>query len=170
MQELLTKFSLNDIILYGIILIGAIKKLIDFIKWCQEKYNEKFNKDYIKKNKEFNVEQQFKNCAIQHQEVVEAQEKLYQKIDNLTHHASKSITDIEEKINILTSSTMHDIKGWIVEKHHKLIRKGWVDDFTMDTLEKRYNDYKIMGGNSYIEGLMNEIRALPHTPPTNGEA
>jgi hypothetical protein len=45
------------------------------------------------------------------------------------------------------------------------MKKAWVDDFTMDTIEKRFADYLAEDGNSYVEGLVNELRALPHIPP-----
>ena len=87
------------------------------------------------------------------------------KIDGLTEEFNTRMDGMEGQLKILTDSDMHDIKGWIVEKHHTLIKKGWVDDFTMDTIEKRYSDYKKEGGNTYVHTLVEELRTLPHTPP-----
>ena len=39
--------------------------------------------------------------------------------------------------------------------------KGYIDDFSMDAIEKRYDHYKAEGGNSYISDLMHDLRKLP---------
>ena len=42
---------------------------------------------------------------------------------------------------------------------------GWIDDFSLDCLERRYQHYADEGGNSFIEGFMEELRALPKQDP-----
>ena len=92
---------------------------------------------------------------------------LENKIDSFVNDVRHKVNKIENQLTRLTESDKHDIKGWIVEKHHYLIKKGWVDDFTMDTLERRYSDYVAEDGNSYVERLMEDLRSLPHFPPEN---
>lgn len=36
-----------------------------------------------------------------------------------------------------------------------------IDDLNLQSLERRYLYYKAAGGNSFIDGLMEEIRSLP---------
>jgi len=165
MLELLSAFSVDQIIVYTIMLIFAIKGGVDLFLWAKDLYQKKFNKDHAKLNKQEVLEQHYANCKKQHIESIQRYETLSSKIDLLTETMSTKVDKIEAQLKQLTDSDMHDIKGWIVEKHHKLMKQGWVDDFTMDTLEKRYSDYTLEGGNSYISGLMNELRALPHFPP-----
>ncbi len=160
MIELLSKFSVEQIIIYAVMLAFAVKGTIDFLDWIRIQYKKKFDKDYAEKEKD--------------KSLITIEEK----IDNLTNLTNQRLDTIEErmdgfedradafedKLAQLTKSNMHDIKGWIVDKHHLLTKRNWVDDFTMDILEKRYQDYVKEGGNSYVEGLMNEIRELPHFP------
>lgn len=69
---------------------------------------------------------------------------------------------MEDRLDALTLSDMHDIKGWIVDQYHKFyVEKGWIDAFSADTIEHRYADYKKEGGNSYIDKLMERLRTLP---------
>ena len=157
-ETLLTEYSLREIIIGLIILIISMKGSFDFFDWVKLKYKEKFDKDYNQKKKEDLTEEHY-------QELIEMEKK----IDKLTETVNTRMDNIEESIKRLTDSDMHDIKSWIVEKHHRLMEQKWVDDFTMDTIEKRYHDYKIEGGNSYIKGLVDEIRTLPHTPVDKGE-
>lgn len=165
MLELLSTFSVDQIVVYTIMLILAIKGGVDLIVWAKGLYQKKFNKDHSKLNKQEMLEQHYENCKEQQIESIKKYETLSSKIDSLTETMNTKADKIEAQLKQLTESDMHDIKGWIVEKHHSLITQEWVDDFTMDTLEKRYADYVAEDGNSYVESLMTELRALPHCPP-----
>jgi len=167
--DLIEQYSLQNIVIYTIMFIIAMKGSFDFFDWVKLKYKEKFDKDYNRRMNENLTKEHYESCQKRFQESVDAYNNMEKKIDTLTETINTRFNKIEDSIQRLTESDMHDIKGWIVERHHKLMAQGWVDDFTMDTLEKRFSDYKIEGGNSYIEGLMNEIRALPHTPINKGE-
>jgi hypothetical protein len=159
MEELLQTLSIQEICLYLVMTCVAIKGIVDFIDWVKEKYNSKFNKDYDMVEREKRMSGRCNELMEQHEYTIELCKNLGESISAL----EKTMADIRDQLDQLTVSDMHDIKGWIVEKHHTLMKQQCVDDFTMDILEKRFSDYKAEKGNSYIEGLMNEIRALPHT-------
>ena len=165
MMDFFTQYTLNQIILYTIMLGIAIKAGIEFFDWCKEKYEKKFNKDHIALNKQSDLEKYYVICQKQYEESNAHYQKLEEKIDDFSNTVKDKVNKIEAQLTQLTESDMHDIKGWIVEKHHVLVKKGWVDDFTMDTLERRFSDYVAEDGNSYIAGLMSELRALPHVSP-----
>jgi hypothetical protein len=153
-MDLLSTFSIQQIITFCILGALSFKGIIEFLKWGKGLYDEKFNKDYKKIKQEEDMTS-----------LLGKYDNLEQKIDYLTTQMSIRVDKIENQLNLLTQSDMNDIKGWIVEKHHNLIKQGWVDDFTMDTLERRYSDYKAEEGNSYVKTLMTELRALPKFPP-----
>ena len=169
MLEFFTRYSINDIIIFIILLAIAIKAINDFIDWGKEKYEKKFNKDHQALNKQtaqqLELEKYSAMCQKQNEESKIYYQNLENKIDTFIDTVKTKVNNIEAQLARLTESDKHDIKGWIVEKHHYLLKKGWVDDFTMDTLERRYSDYVAEDGNSYIAGLMSELRALPHFPP-----
>jgi hypothetical protein len=165
MLEILSAFSVHQIIVYTIMLALAIKGGVDFFGWVKDKYESKFNKDYKAKKGEEMLEEHYDKCKLQHLESVARYEGLNKKIDDLTENINQKVGNIEAQIAQLVDSDRNDIKSWIVEKHHELMKKAWVDDFTMDTIEKRFADYLAEDGNSYVEGLVNELRALPHIPP-----
>jgi hypothetical protein len=41
----------------------------------------------------------------------------------------------------------------------------WIDDFSLNCLEKRYEHYLAEKGNSFVHNLMDDLRALPKKPP-----
>jgi len=169
MLQLLAEFSIQQILIYTVILGLAIKGLIDFSSWGYKQYQKRFHRDYEALNTQEKLEKHYMSCKEQHTETLNLYKGLETKIDNLTENINTRIDVMEDQLIQLTESDMHDIKGWIVEKHHQYIKKGWIDDFTMDILEKRFADYKKEGGNSYVGGLMEELRALPHTIPEGEE-
>jgi hypothetical protein len=165
MLEILSAFSVYQIIVYTVMLALTIKGGVDFFGWVKEKYQAKFNKDYNKKKDEETLHGHYEKCINQYSESIKCYNALNDKIDVFAENINQKVGNIEAQVAQLVDSDRNDIKSWIVEKHHELIKKGWVDDFTMDIIERRFADYVAEGGNSYIKGLVNELRTLPHIPP-----
>jgi hypothetical protein len=161
MLELLSTFSVEQIILYTVMLSFALKGGVEFFKWCKNLYQEKFDKDYEKRSQEELLAKYYEECSAQNKESKERYETLEKKIDCLTESLALQINKIEGQLNLLSSSSRNDIKAWIVATHHSCIEEGCIDDFTKDLVEKRYQDYVNLGGNSYVESLVEEIRKLP---------
>lgn len=82
--------------------------------------------------------------------------------------ATDEILDkLSTKIDMLIDSDKDAIKSFITEKHHHYCYKvGYIDDFSLDCIEKRFKHYSDQGGNSFIENFMKELRALPIRQPT----
>lgn len=105
--------------------------------------------------------QKNRNLTDDLKKIQESLELLHNKVDKQDEH----LNDIDVKIRDLTDSDMHDIKSWIVDKYHIFFEEqGWIDAFNADTIDKRYEDYKKEGGNSYIDTLMERLHSLPMDP------
>ena len=155
MEELLSKYSLSDIIIFLIILVLAIKEALSLKDWFKEKFNKYTRKEYNNKKEK---------------------EKLQENIDDLNKfYNEKEIVDkgfekINRQLEMLIESDREAIKSYITEQHHLFVyEKGWVDDYSLDCLEKRYAIYEKENGNTFVLGLMNEIRSLPKIPPNGTE-
>lgn len=154
MAELLSQYTIPQIILFIAALIFIVKGVQDTIDFFKNKYNQKFNKDYDTKTKEVRLEEFYEMAGEQHKEVMMEIEKVSESVDHLS-----------KRIDRLTESDMHDIKQFIVREYHYFVeQKKWIDDYSLDTILLRYADYKQEGGNSYIEMLIDEIKKLPKHP------
>ena len=51
---------------------------------------------------------------------------------------------------------------------YHLRKLGYIDDFSLDCIEKRFKHYSDEGGNSFIENFMKDLRALPIQSPKEG--
>ena len=162
MIDLLEAYSISEIFIFIVIAVIAVKASWDLIDFFKDKYLKKFNKDYEKKKQDDILKDHYADCQRQYTETMSAYENLSEKMDDVID----SIDNINTKVNELIESDKHDIKQAIVRDYHYFVEKqGWIDDFSLDTLELRFNDYKSEGGNSYVAGLMSEIRQLPKHPP-----
>lgn len=147
MIQLLESYSLSQILIMIIFIIIAVKETWDFVDWVKEKIH--------KRDTNIKNEQDEKEDG---EERVERLETGYTEV--LT-----TLTELTDKVDLLISSDKDAIKSFITNQHHYLCYKQkWVDDYTLDCIEKRYEHYKEEHGNSFIRHLMTEIRALPKKP------
>ena len=155
MLELLETYSFSQIIIVIIFLAIAIKEGITLITWFKDFFRKKFNDDMkntVATNKQ---NEQIDKIKEDIQILIDNQEKIF-----------KEIELFKQQLEMIIESDKDDIKSWITEKHHFYCYEiKWIDDYSMDCIEKRYRHYKDEGGNSFIEELMNELRGLPKTPP-----
>lgn len=152
MVALLQQYSLSDILMFTVFLALAIKSLISFFDWAHERIKRVFNKQYSKLTKEQELEQR-----LQHNDKVMTTLKENQK------ETDKILKDLSDKIDMLIDSDKDAIKAYITREHHFFCyQQGWIDDFSLDCLEKRYQHYSDQGGNSFIAGFMDELRSLPN--------
>lgn len=137
MKQLLTTFSISEILLFIVVLAIAVKKLIDFIDWSRQRARQAI------KEKDYPLE-------------------LAKKHDDELNNIKQQLNLIQKNMSILIQSDKDDIKHSIVKDHHYFCYKlGSIDDFSLDVIERRYSHYKEQGGNSFIDDLMRELRALP---------
>ena len=147
MAELITNYSWSEIILFVIAFAAAIKGVVTFWDWGNDRLRKVYNKeDKIEEIKSLIVENT----------------KQINEFSNIQAQTIDEIQHLKENITNLTASDKDDIKAWITEKHHHFCYEiKYIDDYSLDCIEKRYAHYVDEGGNSFISTLMEEIRNLP---------
>ena len=141
--QLFSQFNLGQILIIIILLGLSAKGVITFFDWVKERLYKLSNKQL--KSKKTN--EQIKN-----------QEET---INNL----KKDVEKIQKSIDTLIESDKENIKAWITEKHHYYCyEKKYIDDYTLDCLERRFSRYEEEGGNSFVHNLMDDLRDLSRKP------
>lgn len=170
MLNLLAAYSLTDIIIFIVMLAIAFKSVVSFCEWMKGWLQKKFGRkteieiqkelhDKVQEEVEEELEEEARNNILQGRLLLgeKKMKEHEEKIDKLT-----------QMVELLIASDRDSIKAYIVEKHHYFCyNKKWIDDFSMDCIEKKYNTYKKEQGNSYVGDLMQDLRALPNVPPKN---
>ena len=140
MIQLFSHYSTGEVIMFIIILAIAIKEFVQFKDWAKIRTTQAV--------KQSQQPAQLKQITEHHEE----------QINNI----QTDIKDIKDSINLLIESDKDDIKQSLTKDHHYFCYKlKSIDDYSLDCMERRYSHYTEEGGNSFVETLMNEVRALP---------
>lgn len=166
MEKLLTNFSIEQIFLFLLFLLFGIKEIWSTVDYIKTQISKKYIKDDNEKEIQNKLEEEIHDCETQlvtqeHKQVI-----LNQEIKELKQSMDANFAKQQIILNLLVESDKDDIKSWIVQQYHYFVEdKQWIDDFSLDTIEKRYAHYVDEGGNTYIAGLMSDIRSLPKRRP-----
>lgn len=134
--EFLQNISVWQLLL-GILAVDKLRS------WLQTKYKE-----------------QYKHTA--HKEEIE------RKISELEGNVSDIKTILSElttSIEVANESSKNQIKSSIVKEYNFFIKQGWIDNYSLDCIERLYDSYEKLKGNSYIKDIMVKIRDLPNNEP-----
>lgn len=151
MGELLAKYTATEIIVFIVLLAIAIKEVVTFIDWAHSRLRKTFDKED------------------EHEEIKEQLNTVVNRLNDIETHFNTMISEnrvkyseMQQSIDLLIASDKDDIKAWITAQHHLFVYEyKCIDDYSLDCIEKRFAHYRDEGGNSFIELLMSEIRALP---------
>lgn len=158
-MELLQKYSIAEIVFFFVAAGISVKSFVTFWDWSIDRLSKVFKKE-TQKEKEKNAVQDRLN---KNEESLKVLFDSQQQINNM-------LSELTSKVDLLLNSDKDDIKAYITREHHAFCyHKGWIDDYSLDCIERRYEHYVEEKGNSFIEGLMEEIRSLPKQPPKGEE-
>ena len=151
MKELLETFTVEQIIIFLALLGFSIKEVVSFFDWALARINQKAKKE--------NVHDELKNeIKTLNNDLKAGLKEIYQIVDE----NKKTQEKMQKTISLLVESDKDDIKSWITERHHYFCyEKGYIDDYNLDCMEKRFKHYIDEHGNSFVEDLMEEVRHLP---------
>lgn len=150
MLDLLQNYSVGDILIFIVVLALAFKGAVTFIDWLKDRANKYFNKEH----------QRLKEKADLKEQINDDEDKLAS-LEKKYIEQEKTLAELQKNLQLLIVSDRDDIRAWITKEHHHFVRLNKIDDYSLDCIEKRYAHYTEEGGNSYVEDLMREIRALP---------
>ena len=155
MEELFTKYSLTEIILFIFVFATSLKGFFTLWDYFYDKIKRHFKEETEEEQDKIDITKQLADISAQieninAQHILDRQELI------------KKINETNATISVLLASDKDDIKAWITQQHHYFCYElKCIDDFSLDCIEKRYRHYVDEGGNSFVANLMNEIRALP---------
>lgn len=142
--DLFSAYSIESIIILLILVGVALKFVIDLTTF----FYDKGKKHFGKKSEQEQAKDEFLECLKSIKEEVLENREVAQKL--------------EQQVDLLTERLQENTRSYIIDKHHYFCFEiKAIDDFNLQSLERRYLYYKAAGGNSYIDGLMQEIRELP---------
>ena len=168
MIQLLNTYSIGEIFIFVVILALAVKGVVTFGDWGIERLRRLFNKENQRETDRQQIDKLVENQRATNEKIEQLLNDKTQINSLVTQQAqlTDTVDKITQKIDILISSDKDAIKSFVTDKHHyHCFDKGWIDDYSLDCIQRRYSHYKEEGGNSFIADLMQEIKELPKQPP-----
>ena len=166
MIELLETYSLSQIIVFIILCCLAIKETVTFYDWARIRVQQGYNKNLKEKEDKDKIQNRISDITAFFEEKEKRFNEKKEEMNASFIKINEQIDFLAKQINMLIESDKDNIKSYITEKHHSFCyERQWIDDYSLDCLEKRFKHYEDEGGNSFVESLMEEIRELPKHPP-----
>lgn len=165
MIELLSTLTLTQIFIYLVMILIAAKELLTLKDFFKKRIDARYNNENNEKQQMTEILNEIKDLKKE----IQIQQEEYATLENnfvlFKDHWKERDKEHKETLRLLKESDKDSIKSFIVKEYHYFMEKQWIDDFSLDTIEKRFTHYIEEGGNSYICNLMKDLRDLPNTPP-----
>lgn len=177
--SLLSMMSVDQIFLVLLLLLVAMKFISDLLEWLYKKLKSYFNIQDSKEKQyaailssiesiKADMDSRKKDADSQHSQIdkisrqLDAQEGEYTSMRNTIESQTKELGNLKSQISVLTERTQDSTRAYIIDKHHYFCYQiEGIDDMSLQDLERRFMCYKALGGDTFIDALMEEIRRLP---------
>ena len=149
--SLFAQYSLESIIIFIVMLGVALKGIHELWDFFKKKLKARFKTEEAVENIDETINSKFNMLA--------------GKLDNINSRFDKMDSDFQEtkdRLAFIEERQQENTRSFLIDAHHKFCYEvGAVDDINLQSIERRYMYYKTAGGNSFIDGLVKEIRELP---------
>lgn len=152
-EQLFAQYSIESILLLLIMLGVSVKFIGELCEYFYNKMKKYFADESSQDKRNESLSESIRQIDSKVTAVKDSIEKQQEIISMLQEQSQLTVERMQE-----------NERSYIIDKHHYFCYEvGMIDDMNLQSLERRYVYYKAQGGNSFIDGLMNEIRALPRT-------
>ena len=153
--SVLKDFPISEILLCIVGVLVLVKWIIEYFDWGHKRTKDKYDQEAERKKNIEDINEKLNQNSEDIKMLIEMQKQQNEKIEQQNL-----------RIELLIDSDKDDIKAFITEKYHYFVEvRGWIDDYSLDCLERRFQHYKDENGNSFVAELMSEIKRLPKHPP-----
>lgn len=143
-EELLASYSPTQLFLLLFLVGFALKAFFEMVDYFYKKLGEYFNTEHDKQTEDIK------------------QTELLQSLELDMKEQVRQIKNISEVLNIMQERMQDQARNYIIDEHHKFVYElHKIDDRSLQSLERQYSFYSAAGGDTYVGGLMEEIRQLP---------
>ena len=153
--SVLKDFPISEILLCIVGVLVLVKWIIEYFDWGHKRTKDKYDQEAERKKNIEDINEKLNQNSEDIKMLIKMQKQQNEKIEQQNL-----------RIELLINSDKDDIKAFITEKYHYFVEvRGWIDDYSLDCLEKRFQHYRDENGNSFVADLMSEIKRLPKHPP-----
>jgi hypothetical protein len=157
--NLFSQYSIESIILFAMALGVAVKAMSELWEYFYNKLRKYFN---YQTKKEQSFEQLTNAISSLHEELTGIRNKEISPLNDKIELAIEKNDEMKNQISLVSERLQENTRGNIIDKHHHFCYVlDHIDDLSLQSLEREYLYYKAAGGDTYVDGLMEDLRALP---------
>lgn len=159
LTTLFSQYSTESIILFIMAIAIAIKAVSELWEYFYNKLRKYFNYQTKKEQTYSDLMESISNLetslsTLRQKEIV----SIYEKVDL----SVKRNEEVKAQVSLITERLQETTRGHIIDKHHYFCYElRYIDDLSLQSLEREYLYYKASGGDTYVDGLMEDMRELP---------
>lgn len=176
---LLSTMSIEEIILTVILLAVSIKFLGELFEWCYNKLKGYFHLSDVKEERHKEIMESLDSLQQDMKDQKETGNKQQKQIDKISsqldgqdkesialrkalENQTEKITTLQGQVSTLNERVQDSTRAYLIDRHHHFCYqiKG-IDDMSLQDLERRFMYYKAAGGDTFVDALMEDVRALP---------
>lgn len=173
LKELFSLYSIEQIILFLVLVFTAGQALWKLIEFYWGKFsgaaNKKFQEEQWKKeigeslaDLKKDVSDSLTETASDLKESMSALDTKIDKVQAQTEEMHSRQDQIEKSFGLVKERMQENTRSYLIDAHHRFCYElKQIDDYSLASMERRYLYYKEAGGNTFIDNLMEEVRALP---------
>ena len=150
-NNLLTRYSLQELVVVIIMLLFAGQALWKLVEFYYEKHQIHIGKKMDSKKFETDIMDSLKGLDGKIDELYIQNKETHQKQEQ-----------VDQTLALVQERMQENTRSYLIDAHHKFCYQfKKIDDLNLQSIERRYLYYKTAGGDTFIDHLMEEIRALP---------
>ena len=158
-SQLFSQYSIESLIILIVFLAVGFKFVNELFEYFYNKFKTYFNYQSQK--------------DVKHAEIINSLNDLKDAVKILQNQIevqSEEIKQLQNHEKLTVERLQENSRSFIIDKHHYFCYEiKAIDDLNLQSLERRYLYYKAAGGNSFVDGLMEEIRELPRIDLSNAQ-
>lgn len=176
---LITQYSVAEIAILIILLGTSVKFIIELGQWFYKTFQAYFGKQQQEKIDQDGLIEKLDSLGLKIDSLGEKISTLEKRVStaegsvkslkNKVHDMNDAIVSLEEQsqrseesLDLIQERLQNQARDRLIELHHKYMYEyGMIDDIGLQSMERTYLYYKAAGGNTFIDTLMDEVRALP---------
>lgn len=163
---LLNNYSLPTLLLILFTFVFAAKAISEVIDYFKDKLKKYFRVEDEKEKNQRELDLLQKSID----ELKNSIDTRFDEINFKLDRQEQNIKQLQATDSITLARLQDEARSQIIDKHHYFCYKiKAIDDLSLQSLERAYMYYTNAGGNTFIEGLMKELRQLPRAILTKSE-
>lgn len=169
---LFSNYSLEQLLIAIVVAFILTKIIIELVRYFYDRFREYFgmkNKKEVWENTTTeslnyitNKVDSLEDNSNQHTQRLDVIETKISGYEDYYHQAKEQLEELDKSMKLVQERLQENTRSFLIDNHHKFCYEiQGIDDQSLASMERRYLYYKSAGGNSFIDDLMKEVRALP---------